>query len=1192
MKKSVLCFPPPGMLSAYFFLLLCLTSRLLSLFIGVNLWLLFAFSSIGYASPQLSNDVHFCLPLNLEDTQARDSIYAATKHALNLNVGEPRTVRMIYFLPNDRPFRQEVVDSMKVTIRQIQTFYAEQMQAHGHGYRPFPVEVDVRGEPLVHRVEGLYPDFHYVDNTSRAVLEEVRQKFDLFADNVYLVVVDNSIDAIGTDDGQTAGGVGAGGRNGGFGIVPGGFSFFVAAHELGHAFGLQHDFHDDTLIMSYGHDQRRSLSACHAEFLAVHPYFNANIPLKEEQPLTSELLSPRAYPTGTSSVPIRVRFSDSDGLHSAILFVETIAPHPAAGFPEVKACRRFGGQRVSIVQFDYDGVIPSDGGTSLSNPIEHPISVWAVDTNGDVGREAFNLIEMSQHYITSIEGHTDRVTSVAFSPDGRILASAAWDSTVKLWDVSTKQIIATFKHPARHGWVDAVAFSPNGEILASGSENVNLWNVSTKRNIALEHPTTLEHYREVNTVAFSPDGKMLAAAGPAGDKVSLWELAPLRMVATLPHGRYDLTIHSVAFSPDGQTLASGSQDGKIKLWNVSTRRNIATLEAHSESVFSVAFSPDGALLASAGITRDDNGDWDSQIKLWNVSTRRNIATLEEHSGWVRSVAFSPDGRTLASGSYDRTVRLWDIATRRNIETFQGHTRDVQSVAFSPDGTILASGAGGTLDGGRVLLWDVSKYAPVTTNAKVTIDLIGDGGTGNQADDGVRSGVVAGQGTKIAVEVFAKGVTTTLVGARIEFDFDNSVLDFVKAENRAFLFAIPEPMAINFGSTAPVKLSPAGFLARAEFTTVVDVTDKAFILGIKEVTLAESLSASDIITTTNVIEFNPAKPHLVYPGFQYEAVNIPSGGSASIHIEAMNFSPAVEVSFSVEVREGLPYHITYSQTGNVLTVTAAGAAIVKIAASDGTITTDPITIEFISPDTVVPTADFNGDGIVNIADFALFADRYGARQGDGIYEAKYDLDNNDVIGLSDFLIFINSFLGNGKVGGVVIPDANLRAAIETALGKANGADIAVADIAGLPTLNARNRNVRDLTGLESATSLRELDLSYNAVSDLAPLSNLTNLEYLSLYNNAVSDLAPLSNLTSLRELGLSYNAVSDLAPLSNLTNLRDLYLYGNAISDLAPLALNVGLDSGDYLSVVNNPLSTISISLYIPFLQARGVRVDF
>ena len=234
------------------------------------------FSSAGYASPQPSNDVHFCLPLGAEDMRARDSIYAATKYALNLNVGEPRTVQMIYFLPNDRPFRQEVVDSMKVTIRQIQTFYAEQMQAHGYGNKTFRFETDTQSDPVVHRVDGQYPDSHYLDDTTRTVLEEVEQAFDRDA-NIYLIVVDNSINAIGSR-GQRVGGIGGDrGKNGGFGLVHDEFSFHTAAHELGHAFGLQHDFNDNAYIMSYSSGQRYTLSACNAEFLAVHPYFDPNV---------------------------------------------------------------------------------------------------------------------------------------------------------------------------------------------------------------------------------------------------------------------------------------------------------------------------------------------------------------------------------------------------------------------------------------------------------------------------------------------------------------------------------------------------------------------------------------------------------------------------------------------------------------------------------------------------------------------------------------------------------------------------------------------------------------------------------------------------------------------------------------------------------------------------------------------------
>ena len=203
MKFPILHFPSLRLLSMCIFALLCL-------------------SSVGYASPQPSaeNNVHFCLPLNLEDMRARDSIYAATKHALNLNVGAPRMVRMIYFLPNDRPFRQEVVDSMKVVILQIQTFYAEQMQAHGHGNKTFRFETDAQGDPLVHRMDGQHPDSHYLDNTSLTVLDEVEQVFDV-RKNVYFIVIDNSIDAIGTR-GQRLGGIGGDiGKNGGYALVHG-----------------------------------------------------------------------------------------------------------------------------------------------------------------------------------------------------------------------------------------------------------------------------------------------------------------------------------------------------------------------------------------------------------------------------------------------------------------------------------------------------------------------------------------------------------------------------------------------------------------------------------------------------------------------------------------------------------------------------------------------------------------------------------------------------------------------------------------------------------------------------------------------------------------------------------------------------------------------------------------------------------
>ena len=157
------------------------------------------------------------------------------------------------------------------------------------------------------------------------------------------------------------------------------------------------------------------------------------------------------------------------------------------------------------------------------------------------------------------------------------------------------------------------------------------------------------------------------------------------------------------------------------------------------------------------------------------------------------------------------------------------------------------------------------------NAVLSLDLIADGGAGNQRDDGVTSGTVSGQGTKIAVEVFAQGVTTPLLGILVEFDFDASVLTYDQAQNSAFIgiFPAPDGTAFGAGANTVVTLPPSGFLARAEFTTAVDVTDREFSIGIKRVGLAESPTSRDSITTTNVVTFNAVPSPDVAPSPDFD-----------------------------------------------------------------------------------------------------------------------------------------------------------------------------------------------------------------------------------------------------------------------------------------------------------------------------------
>jgi WD40 repeat protein len=304
------------------------------------------------------------------------------------------------------------------------------------------------------------------------------------------------------------------------------------------------------------------------------------------------------------------------------------------------------------------------------------------------------------------KGHSTNLHSLAFSPDGKILATGSWDTAIALWDVTSlreegrRRQIATLRgHKAE---VHAVAFSPDGKILASGSADgtVKLWTPA-----ALEDRETLAgHDDSVASVAFSPDSKLLATAS-FDCTVRLWEVArgPNQIAERAPAmlvGHRD-AVFSAAFSPDGRVLATGSADSTIRLWDVATRRElIPPLKRHAHGIYWVAFSPDGRILASA--------EGDCTVRLWNVAARPvfQIATLQEHTAPVVCVAFSPDGRTLASASQDRTIRLWDVEkgqdqTPRMLPPQRAYAL---ALAFSPDGRILAAGRFDT----AVDLWDLAR----------------------------------------------------------------------------------------------------------------------------------------------------------------------------------------------------------------------------------------------------------------------------------------------------------------------------------------------------------------------------------------------------------------------------------------------------------------------------------------------------
>ncbi len=344
------------------------------------------------------------------------------------------------------------------------------------------------------------------------------------------------------------------------------------------------------------------------------------------------------------------------------------------------------GKRLAVASSIGVWIYDADRGKELDLLTEHTnwVQSIAFNPNGNIlasGSDDGSIRLWDTRTSTHLRTMTDNmslITNVVFSGDGKMLASSDKDNTIRLRNTQTGKLQKTLKeHEDR---IFSMWLSTDGKALASASRDntIRLWDTQTGE---IRKTFDLEHTEEITEMAFSPDGKTLAVWG-WDTPIHLWDVQTGKLHKTLKGQERDV-IYEMAFSPDGKTLASGSYDTTIRLWDTQTGKLQKTLTGHLSDILSVAFSPDGKILA--------NVVEDNTICLWDAKTGAIHQTLrDQRESGITCLAFSFDSKTLASSGYARAIRLWDAQTGKPRKTLAGHKETVTSVAFSPDGNTLAS----------------------------------------------------------------------------------------------------------------------------------------------------------------------------------------------------------------------------------------------------------------------------------------------------------------------------------------------------------------------------------------------------------------------------------------------------------------------------------------------------------------------
>ena len=653
------------------------------------------------------------------------------------------TVGVIYFLPTGRTPHQDIDAKLDTLLTTVQTFYGNEMARNGFGRKTFKLQTDTNGKTVVHHINGQFNAEYYngeSGGTFDKVLSEIRGHIDM-SKNIYFIAADV------TDATFPLGAWRGGGQAliGSHAIVyiPFDSDFvdsYVAGHEIGHSFGLMHDFRftAEGNLMSYdaGIDLKdRRLSRCAAEWLDVHPYFN-DTQTSLNEPVTIRMLPPLEYPP--NAISLRFDITDPDGLHQAQLVIPR-----EAGF-SLHGCKSLNGEVNSVIEFITTeltartnntveiGIIDVHGRFSwkqYSIPIDdiEPVDgVINVDSSAAAkvrivsGNEQNGYLNsrLINPFVVTVRDANDepvagvQVTFQVVAGDGTLSVTNPWtdseglaqtyftlgdsrtesrvtanvdgvsDQAIFNAAVSEETVVTTV--PLKTFTGGSVGYSRDSSTLAiSDSDGIRLWDVTTGE----PKKVLIGYTQEGISGTFSPDELSIVSG-------RIWRKLP-----TLK-GNSTWYISDFAYSPDGDTLATGNLDGEIHLWDASTGQYKTTFTGHTGNIASLTFSPDGRMLASGSTANNDK-----TVRLWDAATGQQLKLFRppgDPYGDGVGVAFNDDGSTLATiWGWDLTVLLYDTTSGQQIKALTGHTTGVYAVAFSPDGDTLATGS----FSGAIRLWD-------------------------------------------------------------------------------------------------------------------------------------------------------------------------------------------------------------------------------------------------------------------------------------------------------------------------------------------------------------------------------------------------------------------------------------------------------------------------------------------------------